>query len=131
MPNTYHVAPGLVLQLCSSTACELLPELASYGLQGLIELETSAVLGAVRLSAPRCDSTAATSTAPAIRRLRWATADPQTPPKGLPALHPRATPPGGQGALYAIIMDEYFSGASARKVDALVAALGPHSGISK
>ena len=66
MPNTYCGAPDLVLQLCTSTACELLPELASYGLQGLIELESSAVFSAVSFGAPWCDSTTATATAPAI-----------------------------------------------------------------
>jgi hypothetical protein len=66
MPNTYCDATDLVLQLCSSTACELLPELANYGLQGLIELESSTVLDAVNFGAPWCDSTAATATAPAI-----------------------------------------------------------------
>ena len=66
MSNTYCGAPDHVLQLRTSTACELLPELASYGLQGLIELESSAVFGAVSFGAPWCDSTAATATAPAI-----------------------------------------------------------------
>ena len=34
-------------------------------------------------------------------------------------------------ALYAVIMEAYISGVSTRKVDALVAALGLQSGISK
>jgi transposase-like protein len=34
-------------------------------------------------------------------------------------------------ALYAVIMEAYIGGVSTRKVDALVAALGSQSGISK
>jgi hypothetical protein len=50
MPKTYCAAPGLARLLDGSTAGELLPELARYGLQGLIELEASALLGAERLA---------------------------------------------------------------------------------
>ncbi len=37
----------------------------------------------------------------------------------------------GDQALYAVIMEAYIGGVSTRKVDALVAALGSQSGISK
>jgi putative transposase len=48
MPKTYCAAPDLAPLLDGSTAGELIPELARYGLQQLIELEVAAVLGADR-----------------------------------------------------------------------------------
>ncbi|MCX5969467.1 MAG: hypothetical protein NTV57_17925 [Cyanobacteria bacterium] len=48
MPKTHAAPPALASLLDSSTAGELIPELARYGLQQLIELEASAVIGADR-----------------------------------------------------------------------------------
>jgi hypothetical protein len=47
-PKTYCAATDLAPLLDGSTAGELIPELARYGLQQLIELEVAAVLGADR-----------------------------------------------------------------------------------
>jgi putative transposase len=48
MPKTYCAAPDFAPLLDGSSAGELIPELARYGLQQLIELEVAAVLGADR-----------------------------------------------------------------------------------
>jgi hypothetical protein len=48
MSNAYFAAPELASPLDGSSAGELIPELARYGLQQLIELEASAVVGADR-----------------------------------------------------------------------------------
>jgi hypothetical protein len=47
-PKTHFAAPELASLLDSSTAGELIIELARHGLQQLIELEVAAVLGADR-----------------------------------------------------------------------------------
>ncbi len=46
MPRTYCALPDLARLLDGSSAGELIPELARFGLQGLIEMEVAAVLGA-------------------------------------------------------------------------------------
>jgi len=48
MPKTYSAAPVLASLLDGSSAGELIPALATRGLQQLIELEVAAVLGAER-----------------------------------------------------------------------------------
>ena len=48
MPKTHCAAPELASLLDGSSAGELIPELARYGLQQLIELEAAAVIGAER-----------------------------------------------------------------------------------
>ena len=48
MPKTYSAAPDLASLLDGSSAGELIPALATRGLQQLIELEVAAVLGAER-----------------------------------------------------------------------------------
>jgi putative transposase len=48
MPRPHFAAPELASLLDGSSAGELIPELARYGLQQLIELEAFAVVGAVR-----------------------------------------------------------------------------------
>jgi putative transposase len=48
MPTTSCASPELTSLLDGSTAGELIPELACLGLQGLIELEVAAYLGADR-----------------------------------------------------------------------------------
>jgi hypothetical protein len=48
MPKTYRAAVDLVPLLDGSSAGELIPELATRGLQQLIELEVAAFLGADR-----------------------------------------------------------------------------------
>jgi putative transposase len=48
MPKTYLAAPDLASLLDGSSAGELIPELARYGLQQLIALAVAAILGADR-----------------------------------------------------------------------------------
>ena len=48
MPKTHCAAPELASLLDGSSAGELIPELATRGLQQLIELEVAAFLGADR-----------------------------------------------------------------------------------
>ena len=48
MPNTHCAAPEPGALLDGSSAGELIPELAHYGLQQLIELEAAAVIGVER-----------------------------------------------------------------------------------
>jgi len=70
MPKTHRAAVDLAPLLDGSSAGELIPELARYGLQGLIELEVAAVLNADRHVdevgrrpyAPRSGSATATAT---------------------------------------------------------------------
>ena len=107
--------------------------MARYGLQGLIELEVAAFLGADRHERteerlghrngyrPRTLTTQVGDLALQIPKLRAGSFFPSI-------LEPRRRV---DQALYAVIMEAYIGGVSTRKVDALVAALGSQSGISK
>ena len=133
MPKTYSAAPDLASLLDGSSAGELIPELARHGLQQLIELEVAAILGAERHERtderlgyrngyrPRTLTTQVGDLALQIPKLRAGSFLPSI-------LEPRRRI---DQALYAVIMEAYISGVSTRKVDALVAALGSQSGISK
>mgnify|MGYP003340925930 FL=1 len=133
MPKTYCAAPELASLLDGSSAGELIPELARYGLQQLIELEASAVIGADRHERseervndrnghrPRTLTTQVGDLALQIPKLRAGSFIPSI-------LEPRRRV---DQALYAVIMEAYIGGVSTRKVDALVGALGSQSGISK
>ncbi len=133
MPKTYRAAVDLAPLLDGSSAGELIPELATRGLQQLIELELAAFLGAdwherteERLGhrngyRPRTLTTQVGDLALQIPKLRAGSFLPTI-------LEPRRRV---DQALYAVIMEAYISGVSTRKVDALVAALGSQSGISK
>ena len=133
MPKTYPAAPDLASLLDGSSAGELIPELARHGLQQLIELELAAFLGAdwherseERLGyrngyRPRTLTTQVGDLALQIPKLRAGSFLPTI-------LEPRRRV---DQALYAVIMEAYIGGVSTRKVDALVAALGSQSGISK
>ncbi len=133
MPKTYCAAPDLAPLLDGSTAGELIPELARYGLQQLIELEVAAVLGADRHERteerlgyrngyrPRSLTTQVGDIDLLIPKLRAGSFLPSI-------LEPRRRV---EQALYGVIMEAYICGVSTRKVDALVAALGSQSGISK
>jgi putative transposase len=106
--------------------------LARYGLQGLIELEVAAFLGADRHERteerlghrngyrPRTLTTQVGDLALQIPKLRAGSFLPSI-------LEPRRRV---DQALYAVIMEAYIGGVSTRKVDALVGALGSQSGIS-
>ena len=133
MPNTYRAAVDLAPLLDGSSAGELIPELATRGLQQLIELEVAAFLGADRHERsqerlgyrngyrPRTLTTQVGDLALQIPKLRAGSFLPSI-------LEPRRRV---DQALYAVIMEAYIGGVSTRKVDALVAALGSQSGISK
>ena len=133
MPKTHVAAPELASLLDGSSAGELIPELARYGLQQLIELEVSAVVGADRHERteerlgyrngyrPRSLTTQVGDIELLIPKLRAGSFLPSI-------LEPRRRV---DQALYAVIMEAYIGGVSTRKVDALVAALGSQSGISK
>ena len=133
MPKPHCAAPELASLLDGSSAGELIPELARHGLQQLIELEVAAFLGADRHERteerlghrngyrPRTLTTQVGDLALQIPKLRSGSFLPSI-------LEPRRRV---DQALYAVIMEAYIGGVSTRKVDALVAALGSQSGISK
>jgi putative transposase len=133
MPTTHVASAELVSLLDGSSAGELIPELARYGLQQLIELEASAAVGADRHERseertnyrngyrPRTLTTQLGDLALQIPKLRAGSFIPSI-------LEPRRRI---DQALYAVIMEAYIGGVSTRKVDSLVAALGSQSGISK
>ena len=133
MPTTHVAAAELASLLDGSSAGELIPELARYGLQQLIELEASAAVGADRHERseertnyrngyrPRTLTTQVGDLALQIPKLRAGSFIPSI-------LEPRRRI---DQALYAVIMEAYIGGVSTRKVDSLVAALGSQSGISK
>jgi putative transposase len=133
MPKTHAAAPELASLLDGCSAGELIPELARYGLQQLIELEAAAVIGADRHERteerlgyrngyrPRSLTTQVGDLDLLIPKLRAGSFLPSI-------LEPRRRV---DQALYAVIMEAYIGGVSTRKVDALVAALGSQSGISK
>ncbi|MEB3321520.1 MAG: transposase, partial [Synechococcaceae cyanobacterium] len=126
MPKTHVAAPELASLLDGSSAGELIPELARYGLQQLIELEAAAVIGADRHERteerlgyrngyrPRSLTTQVGDLELLIPKLRAGSFLPSI-------LEPRRRV---DQALYAVIMEAYIGGVSTRKVDALVAALG-------
>ncbi len=126
-------ASALAPLLDGSTAGELIPELVRHGLQQLIELEVAAVLGADRHERtderlgyrnghrPRSLATQAGDIDLLIPKLRTGGFLPSI-------LEPRRRV---DQALYGVVMEAYIGGISTRKVDALVAALGAGSGISK
>ena len=129
MPMPHRAAVDLAPLLDGSKAGELIPELARHGLQQLIELEVAAFLGADRHERseerlgyrPRSLTTQVGDIDLLIPKLRQGGFLPSI-------LEPRRRV---DQALYAVIMEAYISGVSTRKVDALVAALGSQSGISK
>lgn len=133
MPKSHRAAVDLAPLLDGSSAGELIPELARYGLQQLIELEVAAVLGADRHERteerlgyrngyrPRSLTTQVGDIDLLIPKLRSGSFLPSI-------LEPRRRV---DQALYAVIMEAYIGGVSTRKVDALVGALGSQSGISK
>jgi transposase-like protein len=133
MPKTDSGASALAPLLDGSSAGELIPELVRHGLQQLIELEVAAVLGAERHERnedrlgyrngyrPRLLTTQVGDIDLMIPKLRTGSYLPSI-------LEPRRRV---DQALYGVVMEAYVGGISTRKVDALVAALGVQSGISR
>ncbi len=134
IPTNHSAGPELASLLDGGSAGELIPELVRQGFQKLIELELAAFLGAgsglherseERLGyrngyRPRTLTTQVGDLALQIPKLRSGSSLPSI-------LGPRRRV---DQALYAVIK-AYIGGVSTRKVDALVAALGSQSGISK
>jgi putative transposase len=133
MPKTHCAAPELASLLDGSSAGELIPELARHGLQQLIELEVAAFLGAERHE--RTDERLGYRNGYRSRTLTTQVGDLalQIPKLRAGSFIPSILEPRRRidQALYAVIMEAYINGVSTRKVDALVAALGSQSGISK
>ena len=133
MPKTYSAAPDLASLLDGSSAGELIPALATRGLQQLIELEVAAVLGAERHE--RTEERLGYRNGYRSRTLTTQVGDLalQIPKLRAGSFIPSILEPRRRidQALYAVIMEAYIGGVSTRKVDALVAALGSQSGISK
>ena len=121
MPKSHAASPELASLLDGSSAGELIPELARYGLQQLIELEASTVIGADRHERteerlgyrngyrPRSLTTQVGDIELQIPKLRAGSFLPSI-------LEPRRRV---DQALYAVIMEAYIGGVSTRKVDAL------------
>ena len=129
----YCAAPDLAPVPDGSTAGELIPELARYGLQQLIELEVAAVLGADRHE--RTEERLGYRNGYRSRSLTTQVGDIDLliPKLRAGSFIPSILEPRRRidQALYAVIMEAYIGGVSTRKVDSLVAALGSQSGISK
>jgi transposase-like protein len=133
MPATHPAPPELASLLDGSSAGELIPELARYGLQQLIELEVAAVLGADRHE--RTEERLGYRNGYRSRSLTTQVGDIelQIPKLRAGSFLPSILEPRRRvdQALYGVIMEAYIGGVSTRKVDALVTALGSQSGISK
>ena len=133
MPKHHCAAPELASLLDGSSAGELIPELARHGLQQLIELEVAAFLGADRHE--RTEERLGHRNGYRSRTLTTQVGDLalQIPKLRAGSFLPSILEPRRRvdQALYAVIMEAYIGGVSTRNVDALVAALGSQSGISK
>ena len=133
MPATHRAAPELASLLDGSSAGELIPELSRYGLQQLIELELAAFLGANRHERTEDRLTYRNGYRPRTLTTQVGDLELQIPKLRAGSFLPTILQPRRRvdQALYAVIMEAYIAGVSTRKVDALVAALGSQSGISK
>ena len=126
-------ASALAPLLDGSTAGELIPELVRHGLQQLIELEVAAVLGAERHERSEDRLGYRNGYRPRLLTTQVGDIDLQIPKLRSGSFLPSILEPRRRvdQALYAVVMEAYVAGVSTRKVDALVAALGSQSGISK
>ena len=133
MPNTHAAATELAALLDGSTARELIPELVRRGLQQLIELEATAVIGADRHERSEERATYRNGYRPRSLATQAGDIDLLIPKLRAGGFLPSILEPRRRvdQALYAVVMEAYIGGVSTRKVDALVAALGVQSGISK
>ncbi len=126
-------ASALAPLLDGSTAGELIPELVRHGLQQLIELEVAAVLGADRHERSEERLGYRNGYRPRVLTTQVGDIDLRIPKLRSGSFLPSILEPRRRvdQALYAVVMEAYVAGVSTRKVDALVAALGSQSGISK
>ena len=133
MPTFHVAAPELASLLDGSSAGELIPELARYGLQQLINLEATAVIGADRHERSEERTNHRNGYRPRTLTTQVGDLDLLIPKLRQGGFLPLILEPRRRvdQALYAVIMEAYIGGVSTRKVDALIAALGSQSGISK
>ena len=133
MPKKDCGASALAPLLDGSTAGELIPELVRHGLQQLIELEVAAVLGADRHERSEERLGYRNGYRPRLLTTQVGDIDLQIPKLRSGSFLPSILEPRRRvdQALYAVVMEAYVAGVSTRKVDALVAAIGSQSGISK
>ena len=133
MPKIDSGASALAPLLDGSTAGELIPELVRHGLQQLIELEVAAVLGAERHERSEERVGYRNGYRPRLLTTQVGDIDLQIPKLRSGSFLPSILEPRRRvdQALYAVVMEAYVGGISTRKVEALVAALGVQSGISR
>ena len=133
MPKMDCGASALAPLLDGSSAGELIPELVRHGLQQLIELEVAAVLGADRHERSEERPGYRNGYRPRVLTTQVGVIDLRIPKLRSGSVLPSILEPRRRvdQALYAVVMEAYVAGVSTRKVDALVAALGSQSGISK
>jgi transposase-like protein len=133
MPTTNSGASALAPLLNGSTAGELIPELVRHGLQQLIELEVAAVLGADRHERSEDRLGYRNGNRPRLLATQVGDINLQIPKLRAGSFLPSILEPRRRvdQALYGVVMEAYIGGISTRKVDALVAALGVQSGISR
>lgn len=112
---------------------DLIRELARLGLQALIEAEATAVIGAGRYERVEGRVTERNGSRPKVLSTKAGDLHLQIPKlregSFFPSLLERRR--RVDQALYAVVMEAYVNGVSTRSVDALVAALGCDTGISK
>jgi transposase-like protein len=133
MPKMDCGASALAPLLDGSSAGELIPELVRHGLQQLIELEVAAVLAADRHERSEERPGYRNGYRPRVLTTQVGVIDLRIPKLRSGSVLPSILEPRRRvdQALYAVVMEAYVAGVSTRKVDALVAALGSQSGISK
>jgi putative transposase len=104
-----------------------------HGLQQLIELEVAAVLGADRHERSENRLGYRNGNRPRLLSTQVGDINLQIPKLRAGSFLPSILEPRRRvdQALYGVVMEAYIGGISTRKVDALVAALGVQSGISK
>jgi putative transposase len=133
MPKTDSGASALAPLLDGSTAGGLIPEIVRHSLQQLIELEVAAVLGAERHERNEDRHGYRNGYRPGLLTTQVGEIDLMIPKLRTGSYLPSILEPRRRvdQVLYGVVMEGYVDGISTRKVDALVAALGVQSGISR
>lgn len=127
------VLSELLAAIRAGDGTDLIRELAQWGLQQLINIEATAVIGAEPWERTPTRANERNGTRP--RKLSTLTGDLEV---GIPKLRrgsffPSVLEPRRRidQAMHAVIMEAYVSGVSTRAVDDLVAAMGVTSGVSR
>ncbi|MDY7105987.1 MAG: IS256 family transposase [Actinomycetota bacterium] len=112
---------------------DLVRELAQFGLQQLIELEATEAIGAGRYERSEGRVTERNGSRSKVLTTKAGDLELKIPKLRKGSFFPELLEPRRRidQALYAVVMEAYVFGVSTRKVDALVAALGADTGISK